>query len=248
MTVDKSDNLFASPLNKVDDFRFDETVAEVFPDMIQRSVPGYQSIISTIGELAARTVQPATRVYDLGCSLGAASLAVARATAQTPCEIIGIDNSDAMISRCQRIIDSFSLPNPVSVRCQSAQHTVIENASMVVMNFTLQFIPPADREALLQRIFDGLLPGGILVLSEKIRHPSTAGNELLVDLHHQFKRNNGYSELEVSQKRAALEKVMLTDTFSEHEARLRGVGFSDVVMWFKCYNFTSLVAIKAPQE
>ena len=92
---------------------------------------------------------------------------------------------------------------------------------MVVMNFTLQFIPPDDREALLKRIYDGLNPGGMLVLSEKIRHPTLNGNELLIDLHHQFKRDNGYSELEVSQKRAALEKVMLTDTFSEHESRLK---------------------------
>ena len=91
------------------------------------------------------------------------------------------------------------------------------------MNFTLQFIPPVDREALLKRIYDGLNPGGMLVLSEKIRHPTLTGNELLVDLHHQFKRDNGYSELEVSQKRAALEKVMLTDTFNEHDTRLRKV-------------------------
>jgi tRNA (cmo5U34)-methyltransferase len=90
-----------------------------------------------------------------------------------------------------------------------------------------------------------LNPGGILLLSEKIRHPTIAGNELLIDLHHQFKRDNGYSELEVSQKRAALEKVMLTDTFSDHETRLKSAGFDDVVMWFKCYNFTSMVAIKA---
>ena len=246
--MQKSDTLFASPLSSVADFRFDETVAEVFPDMIQRSVPGYQSIINTIGELAVAKVQPDTRVYDLGCSLGAASLAVARATQGIPCKIIGIDNSEAMISRCERIIQSFALPTPVSVHCQSAQDTDITNASMVIMNFTLQFIPPADRKALLSKIFEGLVPGGILVLSEKIRHPSVAGNELLVDLHHQFKRQNGYSELEVSQKRAALENVMLTDTFAEHEARLKDVGFSDVVMWFKCYNFTSMVAIKSMGE
>ncbi len=165
--MQKSDTLFASPLSSVADFRFDETVAEVFPDMIQRSVPGYQSIINTIGELAAAKVQPDTRVYDLGCSLGAASLAVARATQEIPCEVIGIDNSEAMISRCERIIQSFALPTPVSVHCQSAQDTDIDNASMVIMNFTLQFIPPADRKALLSKIFEGLVPGGILVLSEK---------------------------------------------------------------------------------
>lgn len=241
----KHDNIYATPLNKVADFSFDESVVDVFPDMIQRSVPGYETIIHTIGELAKDAVTDNSTVYDLGCSLGAASLSVARATQDKTCNIIGVDSSSAMVERCKRVVQAFTLPNPINIKQAMAQDIAIENASMVIMNFTLQFIPPADREALLTNIYQGLNPGGILVLSEKIRHPSRAGNELLIDLHHQFKRNNGYSELEVSQKRAALEKVMLTDTFGEHETRLKNAGFSDVVMWYKCYNFTSMVAIKA---
>ncbi len=240
----KSDNIFAKPMQSVKDFAFDEAVADVFPDMIQRSVPGYESIIHTIGEIASRHVTTHSRVYDLGSSLGAASLSIARATAEHPCEIIAVDNSQAMTDRCKRIVAGFSLPNPIQVVCDDIQNINIQNASMVVMNFTMQFIPPADRKAMLAKIFDGLNPGGVLLLSEKISHPSQEGNELLIDLHHQFKRNNGYSELEISQKRAALEKVMLIDTFSDHEKRLHEVGFADVVMWFKCYNFTSLVALK----
>jgi tRNA (cmo5U34)-methyltransferase len=243
--VKKHDNIYANPLSKVADFKFDESVVDVFPDMIQRSVPGYETIIHTIGELAKTAVTDNSNVYDLGCSLGAASLSVARATQHKQCNIIGVDSSAAMVDRCKRVVQAFNLPNPVNIEQALAQDVDIQNASMVVMNFTLQFIPPADRETLLTKIYAGLNPGGILVLSEKIRHPTLEGNELLIDLHHQFKRDNGYSELEVSQKRAALEKVMLTDTFGEHEARLKQSGFSDVVMWYKCYNFTSMVAIKA---
>ena len=231
-------------INKVDDFKFDESVVDVFPDMIQRSVPGYETIVHTIGELAKTAVTPNSVVYDLGCSLGAASLSVARALPKETCKIIGVDASEAMVERCKRMVQAFNLPNPIDIIQQNAQDTTIVNGSMVIMNFTLQFIPPSDRAALLAKIYEGLNPGGVLVLSEKIKHPTVAGNELLIDLHHQFKRNNGYSELEVSQKRASLEKVMLTDTFAEHEKRLFDAGFSDVVMWFKCYNFTSLVAIK----
>ncbi|WP_018981594.1 carboxy-S-adenosyl-L-methionine synthase CmoA [Salinimonas chungwhensis] len=241
----KQDTIFANPMDTVEDFKFDEAVADVFPDMIQRSVPGYQTIVNTIGELAARYVGSATNVYDLGCSLGAASLSIARATSDTPCDIFAIDASQAMTERCARMVRSFSLPNPIDVKCQMAQDTEIVNASMVVMNFTLQFIPPDNRLAILKKIFDGMNEGGILVLSEKISHPTLSGNELLIDLHHQFKRDNGYSELEVSQKRAALENVMLTDTFETHESRLKEAGFMDVVMWYKCYNFMSLVAIKS---
>jgi len=242
--VQKQDNIFATPLTKVADFKFDESVVDVFPDMIQRSVPGYETIVHTIGELAKTFATPDSNVFDLGCSLGAASLSVARATQGIPCNIVGVDSSEAMVNRCRRMVQAFALSNPVTILQQYAQDTDINNASMVSMNFTLQFIPPADRKALLQSIYDGLNEGGVLVISEKIKHPTISGNELLVDLHHQFKRNNGYSELEVSQKRASLEKVMLTDTFSEHETRLKDVGFADVVMWFKCFNFTSLVAIK----
>lgn len=245
--MQKSDNLYATPMGKVEDFSFDESVVDVFPDMIQRSVPGYTSIVHTIGEVAGKVVTPQSRIYDIGCSLGAATLSAARATKNIPCEIIGIDSSQAMVERCQRMVQGFTLPNPVEILCQNAQDTTFENASLVIMNFTLQFIPPEDRLALLSRIFDGLNPGGVLVLSEKIKHPSTTGNEWLIDLHHQFKRDNGYSELEVAQKRASLEKVMLTDTFATHEERLRTAGFSDVVMWFKCYNFTSMLAVKAPK-
>lgn len=243
--MQKHDSIYANPMASVDDFTFDEAVADVFPDMIQRSVPGYQTIVHTIGELATRYVRSASQVYDLGCSLGAASLAIARNTMDTPCDIFAIDSSPAMVERCARMVRSFSLPNPVHVQCQLAQDTQITNASMVVMNFTLQFIEPDQRLGLLKQIYAGLNPGGILVLSEKISHPTLQGNELLIDLHHQFKRDNGYSELEVSQKRAALENVMRTDTFDTHEQRLRAAGFSDVVMWYKCYNFMSLVAIKA---
>ena len=240
----KQDTIFASPMKSVEDFTFDEAVADVFPDMIKRSVPGYQTIVHTIGELASRYVKSDTRVYDLGCSLGATSLSVARATAQTPCSIIAIDSSAAMVERCNRTIRAFALPNPIEVEQKLAQDADIDNASMVVMNFTLQFIAPQDRLALLKSIYAGLNPGGIIVLSEKVSHPTMQGNELLIDLHHQFKRDNGYSELEVSQKRAALEKVMLTDSFEVHQARLLEAGFSDVVKWYQCYNFMSLVAIK----
>jgi tRNA (cmo5U34)-methyltransferase len=242
--VNNADNIFSQPLQSVADFSFDETVADVFPDMIQRSVPGYQSIIHTIGEVAGTFVKPDTHVYDLGCSLGAASLSVARACKADSCHIHAIDSSTAMIERCQQVISRYSLPNPIELHCDLAQNVEITNASMVVMNFTLQFIEPSQRQALLQKIYDGLNPGGVFLLSEKIKHPTAPGNDLISELHLQFKRRNGYSELEISQKRAALENVMLIDTYADHEKRLKTVGFSDVVMWFKCYNFMSLIAIK----
>ncbi|MDU5731147.1 MAG: carboxy-S-adenosyl-L-methionine synthase CmoA [Citrobacter freundii] len=215
------DTLFSAPIASLGDWTFDERVAEVFPDMIQRSVPGYSNIISMIGMLAERFVQPNTQVYDLGCSLGAATLSVRRNIHHENCKIIAVDNSPAMVERCRR------------------------HASMVVLNFTLQFLEPPERQALLDKIYQGLNPGGALVLSEKFSFEDANVGELLFNMHHDFKRANGYSELEISQKRSMLENVMLTDSVETHKARLHQAGFEHSELWFQCFNFGSLVALKA---
>lgn len=245
MSSSKRDALFAEPLSQVGDFVFDAKVVEVFPDMINRSVPGYQSILQGIGQWARRLVQPHSRVYDLGCSLGAATLSMRQQLSdRAAVEIIAIDNSPAMIERCQLHLDGYRSTVPVQVRCEDIRSSEISNASLVVMNFTLQFVPPEQRQALLERIYAGLKPGGALILSEKFRAEDPAMDALLVDLHHEFKRANGYSELEIAQKRAAIENVMRIDTLSTHQQRLQAIGFSQPQVWFQCYNFASLIAIK----
>lgn len=238
------DAIYSQPQSSISDFRFDQSVAEVFPDMIQRSVPGYSTIIENIGLLAGKYATDGSSLYDLGCSLGAVTLSMRRHVADKHCQIIAIDSSSAMVERCQRHMDGFRSTTPVSVICDDIQNIEIDNASVVVLNFTLQFIEPEKRQAIIARIFSGMQPGGILVLSEKLRHPTDSGNELLIELHHEFKRRNGYSELEISQKRTALENVMRLDTFSIHQKRLFDAGFSEVVLWYKCFNFSSLIAIK----
>ena len=238
------DTLFSAPIEKLGDFMFDESVAEVFPDMIQRSVPGYSNIITAIGMLAERFVTANSHVYDLGCSRGAATLAARRHINQPNVKIIGVDNSQPMVERCRQHIASYHSDIPVEILCDDIRHIEIKNASMVILNFTLQFLPPQDRVALLEKIHQGLNPNGVLVLSEKFRFEDEQTNDLLIDLHHQFKRANGYSELEVSQKRTALENVMRTDSIETHKARLKNVGFSHVELWFQCFNFGSMIAMK----
>ncbi len=196
------DTLFSAPIAKLGDWTFDERVAEVFPDMIQRSVPGYSNIISMIGMLAERFVQPDSRVYDLGCSLGAATLSMRRNIKVPGCNIVAVDNSPAMVERCRRHIDAFRADTPVDVIEADIRDIEIENASMVVLNFTLQFLEPADRLRLLEKIYRGLRPGGALVLSEKFSFEDAEVGELLFNMHHDFKRANGYSELEISQNAA----------------------------------------------
>ncbi|ADU69618.1 MAG: carboxy-S-adenosyl-L-methionine synthase CmoA [Pantoea sp.] len=238
------DTLFSAPINKLGDWTFDERVAEVFPDMVQRSIPGYSNIISMIGMLAERFVQPNSQVYDLGCSLGAATLSVRRNIHVPGCQIIAVDNSPAMVERCRRHIDAFRADTPVQVLEADIRDIPIENASLVVLNFTLQFLEPDARVLLLEKIAQGLNPGGALVLSEKFSFEDAEVGELLFNMHHDFKRANGYSELEISQKRSMLENVMLTDSVETHKARLKQAGFGHAELWFQCFNFGSLVALK----
>lgn len=238
------DTIFSAPIEKLGDFTFDESVAEVFPDMIQRSVPGYSNIITAIGMLAQRFVTEGSQVYDLGCSRGAGILSIRRNLQTNQVKIIGVDNSQPMVERCRSHINAYHSEVPVEILCDDIRHIEIKNASMVVLNFTLQFLPRADRLELLTKIYQGLNPNGILVLSEKFTFENQAMNELLIDLHHTFKRANGYSELEVSQKRTALENVMLTDSIETHKERLKQAGFSQIELWFQCFNFGSMIAVK----
>jgi tRNA (cmo5U34)-methyltransferase len=240
----KSDTLFSTALADMVDFRFDERVVDVFPDMIQRSVPGYATIISMIGVLAGHYATAGSRCYDLGCSLGAASLAMQQNIRVNDCEIIAVDNSKPMIERATEIINNSSDKAPITLLCDDIQNIEISNAAVVVMNFTLQFIPLEQRQALIQKIYDGMQSGGILVLSEKLHAESQQQDEFLITAHHDFKRANGYSDLEISQKRTALENVLVPETLAQHQQRLANVGFSFSSQWYQCFNFASLVAKK----
>lgn len=244
MQPSDTDLIFSNKQSQIKDFTFDAQVVEVFPDMISRSVPGYNTIIDTIGRLSQRYVTDNTHVYDLGCSLGAATLAIRKGIQADNCKIIGVDNSSAMVERCQMHVNAFKGKTPVEIIEGNIQDIAIENASMVVLNFTLQFIDKSDRQALINKIAQGIKPGGLLVISEKISNSDPVNDELLIDLHHDFKRANGYSELEIAQKRTALENVMRTDSLEQHTTRLHNAGFNHVSPWFQCFNFFSLVAIK----
>lgn len=239
------DKIFSVPIENLGDFTFDEQVVEVFPDMISRSIPGYSNIVTAIGMLAHEFVTPNSNVYDLGCSRGACLMSIRKNVEHlSKVNLIGVDNSNPMVCKARQHLNAFHSPLSVEIMETDIRTMEITNASMVVLNFTLQFIPPTHRLALLEKIYTGLNKGGILVLSEKFSFEHLPMNELMTNLHHQFKKANGYSELEISQKRTALEKVMLTDSLTTHHQRLKQVGFKHPELWFQCFNFGSMVAVK----
>ncbi len=239
------DNLYSNEQQHIVDFAFDERVATVFPDMIRRSVPGYGDIIALLGLFAERYAVAGSTLYDLGCSLGAATLSLRRRIQAGDCRIVAVDNSPAMVERCSENIAADLSTTPVEVICSDIREIEISNASVVVLNFTLQFLPPQERLALLRHIHRGLLPGGVLILSEKIHFNNDESQLFTESMHMAFKRANGYSEMEISGKRQALDNVLITDSQEQHLERLHQAGFTQVETWFRAFNFISMAAIKS---
>lgn len=242
------DKLFASEKLGDEPFRFDESVARVFPDMLRRSIPGYAASLEAIGSLAARFVSDGTRCYDLGCSLGGAALAMRQGARARGCQIVAVDNSAAMIERCRAAMAEDTARDasrpPVDVVLGDIRDIEITNASMVVLNYTLQFLGLEDRDDMVRRIAGGLVPGGVLVLSEKVVDEDPRMESLLVGLYHEHKRRNDYSAVEIARKRTALENVLVPETISAHRKRLESAGFASVAVWLRYFNFVSMIAVK----
>lgn len=264
----EQDRIYRDPSRPIEGFPFDEAVARVFPDMIRRSIPAYETVVDLTGLLAARHLAGLSRdaadesergdgrwenraegaprpnppppllAFDLGCSLGATTLALLRHLGDLPCRIVAVDNSPPMLARAAELVAD---PR-VEFRLQDLRETDANGAQAVLMNYALQFIPPADRLGLLARLRRQMAPGGQLILGEKIAFEDSEDQTFFDAAHLAFKRANGYSELEIARKRTALEKVMIVDSEAMHLARLRTAGFASAKTWFRCLNWASFLA------
>lgn len=238
------DQVFADEITTPTDFKFGSTVANVFDDMVNRSVPYYNEIQRMMAELAADYAKPGTDVYDLGCATGATLLGMDTAVADE-IRFIGIDDSPQMLDKCQAKLEEAGFKRPYELRVADLNDTVeITNASVVVLCLTLQFVRPIYREKLLKNIFNGLHSEGVLILVEKILAEDSALNREFIKHYYNYKRRNQYSEMEISQKREALENILIPYKLSENIAMLRDVGFAHCEVFFKWYNFSGLIASK----
>ena len=238
------DEIYKQPLQNIEDFSFDETVSRVFDDMVERSVPGYRTLIANIGLIAAHFIRAGTHCYDLGCSHGAAALSIFKAAGRHDFVIHAVDNAAAMIRHCRRVIEQQRAAAVIDTQLADIQDVRIHNASVVVLNLTLQFLPIDQRRQVLKNIYDGLIAGGVCILTEKIIMNDLNNENLFQQLHAKFKAANQYSQLEISQKRKALENVLVQEPLQAHRQRLTQTGFKNVIPWFQCINFVSLLAIK----
>ena len=243
--MQEADRLFSTVRKPLYPFQFDKKVAEVFPDMIKRSVPGYENIIDMIGLFAHRFARANSNCYDLGSSLGAVALAMRRNIRVEGCTIYAVDNSREMLERCRQNIISDTSSSRVECVLANIEDVEIDDASVVVLNFTLQFLPPQNRQRLMNRIFDGLSPGGICILSEKVYFKTDVQQQkFMTELHEDFKRMMGYSDLEISQKRQSLENVLIPNSREEIERMFEAAGFEHSLPWFQHLNFCSFFARK----
>ncbi|MBC6428541.1 MAG: carboxy-S-adenosyl-L-methionine synthase CmoA [Cellvibrionales bacterium] len=243
------DTLYAAPRDQIAEFEFDHRVAAVFPDMIRRSVPGYDTVLAMTALLAARHAQPGSRCYDLGCSLGASTRAIHQALpaacrGKTGCQIIAVDSSPAMVEQCKKEFADPLKTGQIAIHQADMRDIEITDASLVILNFSLQFLPTADRRHLIERIHASMRPGGALLVSEKVRIADPHLDQLFRDAHAEFKLRQGYSRLEIAQKRAALENVLISETIDQHFARFQAAGFTRHSRWFQCLNFCSMLALR----
>jgi len=243
MTSSAKDTLFN--IDSVEeDFVFNERVVEVFEDMLDRSIPFYRQVIDAQAQLLDGFLDPGDRVYDLGCATGTTLLEFSRLLEHKKLQFVGIDNSPPMLDKARLKSEIYSKQQSLSFLLEDVTAFDHPGAGGIILNYTLQFIRPLLRESFLQRLFHNLRPGGIILISEKVINQDHRLNRQYIDIYHRFKKNRGYSELEIAKKREALENVLIPFSIKENITMLERSGFVSVETHFQWFNFTSFIAIK----
>ncbi|MBL0141837.1 MAG: carboxy-S-adenosyl-L-methionine synthase CmoA [Betaproteobacteria bacterium] len=239
-----TDKVFSEPLGDVTDFKFNKQVATVFDDMVSRSVPFYGETQRMITEIAADYATPGSRIYDLGCATGT-TLEVLDPVIDPTVEFVGIDNAQEMLERCREKLVAAGMKRPLRLEVADLNEGCrIENASVVLLILTLQFLRPLNRERLMKDLLQGMNDNGCLILVEKVLGEDSLFNRQFIKYYYDLKRRNGYSDIEITQKREALENVLIPYKLLENRELLLRTGFRYVDVFFKWYNFCGIVAVK----
>jgi tRNA (cmo5U34)-methyltransferase len=238
------DEVFRQEQSRVEDFKFNRDVAKVFDDMVGRSVPFYDEMQRMITEMSADFATPGSNVYDLGCSTGTTFIDI-HPRVDPSVKFVGIDNSEEMLKKCRQKLTDAGVNRPIELQTLDLNASVsIENASIVMLILTLQFVRPLHRDRLIGDIYRGLNENGALILVEKVLGEDSIFNRLFINYYYDMKRRNGYSDLEITQKREALENVLIPYKLLENREMLLRAGFRYVDTFFKWYNFCGIIAVK----
>ena len=241
------DEVFGNTAARGSDFQFNEEVANVFDDMLVRSVPFYLEQQSLIEEIAQRFASPDSMVVDLGCSTGTTLIRLAQML-EPGIKLVGYDNSEPMLDRARTNAGDLGLGDRIEFSFgdfnNNLDDLVIENTSVVTICWTLQFIRPLHRDRLIRKIYEGMVDGGVLIVTDKVLTNDSNMNRFFIDFYYDFKRRNDYSSEEISKKREALENVLIPYRFDENFELFRRNGFSTVETFFQWYNFAGFLCVK----
>ncbi len=238
------DKIFRKKKVLIENFNFGKKTAKVFDDMLDRSIPFYTEIQRMMAEIAADFAVPGTNLYDLGCSTGNTFLSINR---HVPKDVVfvGVDSSKEMLDIARQKLKQRGVAQKCELVCMDLNKAVpIVNASVVILNLTLQFVRPLYRKRVIESIAAGLNEGGCLILVEKVLSPNSTINRLFIKYYYEFKKRQGYSRMEIAQKREALENVLVPYHFDENRELLLSSGFKGCDIFFRWYNFCGIVALK----
>jgi len=232
------DKVFSKPIEK--QFEFDEEVASVFDDMLNRSVPFYKENLNLQIDILKHFLNDGDRVIDLGSSTGTFLIELSKKKKNL--QLIGIDNSEAMIKRSKHKAKAFG----ATVEFVNGDFLEYDlgGAKAIIANYTIQFIRPLKREKLIKKIYDSLIDEGVFLMSEKLITENKKLNKIMIDIYYDYKKKMGYSEFEIAQKREALENVLIPYTMQENIEMLKNAGFKDVEVIFRWNNFATFIAFK----
>lgn len=243
----KKDYLF-NESNSPEVFEFNDRVASVFDDMVSRSVPLYMHLQAATSQLTKRYLKNGEVILDIGCSTATTLIQISK-DLDIDAKLIGIDSSKAMLDKAKDKLIEHKLDKKINLLHCDVEKIIrepdlIPRPKIIIMNYTLQFIQPAGRQNIVKGLFDLLQPGGILILSEKISHESDEINQTMIDIYHNFKKINGYSELEISKKRDAMENVLIPFTAKQNIELFNNAGFNEIAPIFQWYSFVTFLGIK----
>lgn len=225
-------------------FRFNDAVASCFDDMANRCIPYYREVIQLTASAADKFLSDQARVYDIGCSTGNTLLFIAKTLRDKNVKLIGIDPSESMLKKAEEKASVYTYSHDIEFLKGSCEDFQFEQADMIILNYTLQFINPEDRKSIISRLHEALKPGGILILSEKLRQEDEAVEEFNTETYEAFKAGNGYSYLEIANKRQALENFLVPGSLTGNLNLLNESGFDRVEILFKWLNFSTFLAFK----
>ena len=234
------DEVFKEKIKK--QFEFDESVASVFDDMLNRSVPYYKEALDLTTSFALNYAKKNSIIYDLGCSTASTLINISQKSNNLNLELIGIDNSDAMLNRAKNKANAYGID--LTLINDDIFNITFKKSSVMISNYTLQFIRPLQREEFIKKVYDSLEIGGVFIFSEKTICENNTLNKQFIDEYYSFKKNQGYSEFEISQKREALENVLIPYTYEENKKMILDAGFKNFDCIFKWINFATFIAIK----